>query len=242
VARDQAVAAADDPRERRELPGTRVQPRLVFEAEAQAERDGERVVQQLRHARHLRSARPGLAPDPGEPAQGAVADEHRDVRPGARPVHVVQPFREMPGARARAVLAERDRGHAHGEEVLERRCGERIAVRVQVDEAGGDDPPGGIDAPRRVRGQPGCGIAHEQDAPVRDADVGGTRLAAATVDHDAVLDQHVERAERLAGTRLGGRERGRERGGRQHARRVRPHQAGAGAPAASCQCRLANSV
>ena len=64
----------------------------------------------------------------------------------------------------------------------------RVVVRVQVDEARGDDPPVGLDGAR-------CGlvdIADDDDAAVAYADIGTETGATGAVDHDATSDHEIE--------------------------------------------------
>src|SRR3990172_3966016 len=80
-----------------------------------------------------------------------------------------------------------------------------VAVRVDVDEAGGDEAAGRVDRPLR-----GCppDAAHPSDPRAANADVGGSRRRSRPVEDATVLDQDVEghRVENTARSlnRLGG--------------------------------------
>ena len=64
-----------------------------------------------------------------------------------------------------------------------------VRVRVDVDEAGGDVRPGGVDPFVRVRL---AEVSDRCDATVADPDVGGERLAAGPVDDEPSGDDGVE--------------------------------------------------
>ncbi len=64
-----------------------------------------------------------------------------------------------------------------------------VGVRVDVDEAGGDDEAAGVD---RVATAERAGDRERRDAPVLDADVGGEAGPARAVDDVAATHHEVE--------------------------------------------------
>src|SRR5439155_335693 len=85
-------------------------------------------------------------------------------------------------------------GHTGGDAVIARRGGEglegelRVVVRVDVDDAGHDDEPAGVDRAARA-GEP----SDVGDEAVADADVGAAHGEAGAVHDRAALDDGVER-------------------------------------------------
>ena len=81
----------------------------------------------------------------------------------------------------RHAVPRRDRQHAIPEHL-------RVVVRVDVDEAGRDDVPIGVERPRRRAAH----VADLGDAPVAHADVGAPRRRAGAVDDGSAADQEIE--------------------------------------------------
>src|SRR5690606_18443335 len=129
----------------------------VFEPGGQAERAGGEVgFQQSGQSRDLRGRGfAGAVVDAREAAQRAVAGGGGDVDVGGRARHRLEPGGQagggaVAGRRAAAVLPEYDGGGAH-REVAGVGLFERVAVRVQVDEAGRQHAAAAFDDARAAR-------------------------------------------------------------------------------------------
>ena len=121
-------------------------------------------------------------------AHGVVADQRADVEAEAEFSKLVEPGREIQFGTA--AIAGDDGGDAIEQEIIAARVSFHTAfdVRVNVDEAGGEDALVGIDGAGRGGGGK---AAYGGDAAVLDGEVGALPGVAAAIDHAGVADQDV---------------------------------------------------
>ena len=242
----EAAPARDEARQIDDLRGRGVAPGYVLEARREAERPlVERFLERAGdRAGLLRAQRPvhvshgvrAQRPVPGE--QGVVDGETRllhagevgrDVRPVGRDPVALPLLHALghpePGERGggAAAVAGQLRRHALAGAAVRGRVREdvRVGVRVDVDEAGGDVKPRGVDhAPTLLRGD----LAERRDAVADDADVGPEGRRAGAVEHGSSAHDEVERGRCGDARRAAeGEPRHGHRGPAQEAAAVRAH-------------------
>jgi hypothetical protein len=152
---------------------------------------GHRLRDHRLHPRELLGGRRPVVQRHDPLADGVVAGEEGHVHPHPQRLRAVEVGGERPG-RAAVRPAER-RGHALADVALgSGQLQQRVEVGVQVDEAGCDHLPVGLDHARGAgRVDRLAGDAHDAVAPDRDVRAEAGRSGA--VHHGAAADQQVER-------------------------------------------------
>jgi len=202
-----AAHAAGHPRELDDFGGRRERPRHVEQSGAQSERA---VLHALLHERahpvELRRRRFAIGRTDHLIAHRSLADEHREVRRDARGRHAIE--KRPQRNRRPAVRSLEDRRHTLPHVVVRGRHLEDAAarVRMEIDEAGRNDFPGGIDNARRRRVDP---RRDARDGVAANRDVSTVPGTARSVDDAAVADDQIE------GRRLRARRGEHRRGERQ---------------------------
>ena len=138
----------------------------------------------------------------GRACLGAVIGQGGEPVPGGHFSHdgaqIVQ-HRPAVGAIHRrerqSAVAVDEGGQALGQLRLAEARGEqrRVRVAVQVDEAGGQGPPGGIDG---MAGGRAVQVSHSGNGAAGDAHVGGIYIGAGAIRHGGVSDQVIKHGKR----------------------------------------------
>ncbi len=153
-------------------------------------------------------------------AQAAEAHQRRHVARRPRPVDGVEVLLELPPhgqhlgidaeerrelgqtparPRRHAAVADHDRGHPLTKGAVHPGVGERrqVRVRVDVDEAGGDDEAVGVHDPGATTGASGFAAVDAHDATIGHGDGRRERRTTPAVDHEGIPHQQIEHAPTL---------------------------------------------